>query len=78
MSGSLKVLTGARCRNQWCDNGRFRSQGMARALLATALAQALDDVNVMIAWKQCFEILILSGFLLCGSDRLCCFGKRRV
>ena len=36
---------------------RFRPQGMARALFATALAQALVAV---IAWKQYFEILMLS------------------
>jgi hypothetical protein len=43
---------------------RFRPQGMARALLATALAQALVAVIAMIAWKQYFEILILSGFFI--------------
>ena len=43
---------------------RFRPQGMARALFATALAQALVAVIAMIAWKQYFEILILSGFFI--------------
>src|SRR4030095_6174375 len=43
---------------------RFRPQGMARALFATALAQALVAVIAMIAWKQYFEILILNGFFI--------------
>ncbi len=43
---------------------RFRPQGMARALFATALAQALVAVIAMIAWKQYVEILILSGFFI--------------
>jgi hypothetical protein len=43
---------------------RFRPQGMARVLFATALAQALVAVIAMIAWKQYFEILILSGFFV--------------
>lgn len=43
---------------------RFRPRGMARALFATALAQALFGVIAMIAWKQYFEILILSGFFI--------------
>ncbi|MEW6744462.1 MAG: hypothetical protein AB1486_17040 [Planctomycetota bacterium] len=43
---------------------RFRPQGMARALFATALAQALVAVIAMILWKQYFEILILSGFFI--------------
>jgi hypothetical protein len=43
---------------------RFRPQGMARVLFATALAQALVAVIAMIAWKQYFEILILSGFFI--------------
>ena len=43
---------------------RFRPQGMARALFATALAQALVAVIAMIAWKQYFEILVLNGFFI--------------
>jgi hypothetical protein len=43
---------------------RFRPLGMARALLATALAQALVAVIAMIAWKQYFEISILNGFFI--------------
>jgi hypothetical protein len=43
---------------------RFRPQGMARALFATSLAQALVAVIAMIAWKQYFEILILNGFFI--------------
>ena len=43
---------------------RFRPPGMARALFATALAQALVAVIAMIAWKQYFEILILNGFFI--------------
>jgi len=43
---------------------RFRPQGMARALFATALAQALVAVIAMIAWKQYFEISILNGFFI--------------
>lgn len=43
---------------------RFRPQGMARALFATAFAQALVAVIAMIAWKQYLEILILSGFFI--------------
>ena len=43
---------------------RFRSEGMARALFATALAQALVAVIAMIAWGQYFEFLILNGFFI--------------
>ncbi len=43
---------------------RFRPQGMARALFATALAQALVAVIAMIAWAQYVEISILSGFFI--------------
>ena len=43
---------------------RFRPQGMARALFATALAQALVAVMAMIAWKQYLEISILNGFFI--------------
>ncbi len=43
---------------------RFRPHGMARALFATALAQALVAVIAMIAWEQYFEILILNGFFI--------------
>lgn len=43
---------------------RFQPQGMARALFATALAQALVAVIAMIAWEQYFEILILNGFFI--------------
>ncbi|MEW6743973.1 MAG: hypothetical protein AB1486_14575 [Planctomycetota bacterium] len=43
---------------------RFRPQGMARALFATALAQALVAVMAMIAWKQYVEISILNGFFI--------------
>jgi hypothetical protein len=43
---------------------RSRPQSMARALFATALAQALVAVIAMIAWEQYFEISILSGFFI--------------
>ena len=43
---------------------RFRPHGMARALFATALAQALVAVIAMIAWEQYFEVLILNGFFI--------------
>lgn len=43
---------------------RFRPQGMARALFATALAQALVALIAMIAWQQYFELLILNGFFI--------------
>ena len=43
---------------------RFRPQGMARALVGTALAQAFVAVIAMIAWKQYFEILILNGLFI--------------
>lgn len=43
---------------------RFRPQGMARALFATALAQALVAVIAMIAWGQYVEISILNGFFI--------------
>ena len=43
---------------------RFRPHGMARALFATALAQALAAVIAMIAWEQYFEVLILNGFFI--------------
>jgi len=43
---------------------RFRPQGMARALFAAALAQALFAVIAMIAWRQYIEISILSGFFI--------------
>lgn len=43
---------------------RFRPQGMARALFATALAQALVAVIAMIAWAQYLEILMLNGFFV--------------
>lgn len=43
---------------------RFRPLGMARALFATAVAQALVAVIAMIAWKQYFEISILNGFFI--------------
>ena len=43
---------------------RLRPQGMVRALLATALAQALVAVIAMIAWAQYFEFLILNGFFI--------------
>ncbi len=43
---------------------RFRAQGMARALFATALAQAVVAVIAIISWGQYFEILILNGFLI--------------
>ncbi len=41
-----------------------RPHGMARALFATALAQALVAVIAMIAWEQYFEVLILNGFFI--------------
>lgn len=43
---------------------RFRPQGMARALFATALAQALVAVIAMVAWQQYLEIAILNGFFI--------------
>ncbi len=43
---------------------RFRPHGMARALFATALAQALVAVIAMIAWEQYFEVSILNGFFI--------------
>jgi len=48
---------------------RFRSHGMARALFATALAQALVAVIVLIfglglPWSPPLEILALNGFFL--------------
>ena len=43
---------------------RFRPQGMARALLATALAQAVVAAIAMIAWKQYLELSILNGFFI--------------
>jgi hypothetical protein len=43
---------------------RFQPQGMARALFAAALAQALVAVIAVIAWEQYFEILILNGFFV--------------
>jgi hypothetical protein len=43
---------------------RFRPQGMARALFATALAQALVAGIAMIAWQQYVEISILTGFFI--------------
>lgn len=43
---------------------RFRPQGMARALFATALAQALVALIAMVAWQQYFELLILNGFFI--------------
>ena len=43
---------------------RFRPEGMARALFATALAQAFVAVIAMIAWKQYYEISILNGFFI--------------
>ena len=43
---------------------RFRPLGMARALFATALAQALVVVIAMIAWKQYLEISILNVFFI--------------
>ena len=43
---------------------RFRPLGMARALFATALAQASVAVIAMIAWKQYFEISVLNGFFI--------------
>ncbi len=43
---------------------RFRPHGMARALFATALVQALVAVIAMIAWEQYFEVLILNGFFI--------------
>ena len=43
---------------------RFQPQGMARALFAAALAQALVAVIAMIAWEQYFEFLIFNGFFM--------------
>lgn len=43
---------------------RLRPQGMARALFATALAQALVAVIAMIAWEQYLEILIVNGLFV--------------
>ena len=58
-SGGLLYLGGIGAMS-----ARFRPQGMARALFATALAQALVAAIAMIAWKQYFEILILNGFFI--------------
>jgi hypothetical protein len=41
---------------------RFRPEGMARALFATALAQAFVAAVAMIKWEQYLEISILNGF----------------
>jgi hypothetical protein len=45
---------------------RFRPSGMAGALLATALAQALVTVIALIAenYRDAFEILLLNGFFV--------------
>jgi hypothetical protein len=45
---------------------RFRPQGMARALFATALAQALVTIIALIAenYLAAFEILMLNGFFV--------------
>jgi hypothetical protein len=43
---------------------RLRPQGMARALFATALAQAFVAVIAMIAWEQYLELLIVNGFFI--------------
>ena len=43
---------------------RFQPQGMARALFAAALAQALVAVIAMIAWEQYVEFLIFNGFFI--------------
>ena len=43
---------------------RFRPQGMARALFAAALAQALVATIAMIASAQYFEFLIVNGFFI--------------
>ena len=43
---------------------RFRPQGMALAMFATAFAQALFAMFAMIAWKQYLEISILFGFFI--------------
>ncbi|MEW6305300.1 MAG: hypothetical protein AB1705_17630 [Verrucomicrobiota bacterium] len=42
----------------------FRPPGMARALFATALTQALVAVIAMIAWGQYLELLVLNGFFI--------------
>jgi hypothetical protein len=62
---------------------RFRPDGMARALFAAALAQAVVAAIALIAGMQspvspAIEILGLNGFSQrCGSDRPGCFGKPR-
>ena len=43
---------------------RFRPRGMARAMFATALAQAMVAVITMIAWQQYAEISILNTFFM--------------
>jgi hypothetical protein len=43
---------------------RLRPQGMARALFATAVAQALVAGIAMIAWGQYVELLLLNGFFI--------------
>lgn len=43
---------------------RFRPDGMARVLFATALAQILAAVIAVLAWGQYFEIFILNGFFI--------------
>jgi hypothetical protein len=63
---------------------RFRPHGMARALFATALAQALVAVIALIAglglpWSPPLEILVLNGFfvaLFAGSALLFRYAAR--
>jgi hypothetical protein len=43
---------------------RLRPQGMARALFATAVAQAVVAGIAMIAWGQYVELLLLNGFFI--------------
>jgi hypothetical protein len=62
---------------------RFKPEGMARALFATALAQTLVAVIALVGrlgspYSGPLEIVSVNGFLLRYSlDRPFCFGRRR-
>lgn len=43
---------------------RLRPQGMACAMFATALAQAVVAVTAMTSWQQYLELPILNGFFI--------------
>ena len=58
---------------------RFRPPGLALALFAAAIAQALVATMEMIAWGQYLELSILNGFLMAlwaGSALLVRRGSR--